>query len=96
MMEKINFKNLTKTLIVAEIGVNHEGEFQLACDMIEKASKCNVDAVKFQTFKAENYVSTSLEERRARVKKFELSYNQFEKLQKIAHKNNLIFFYSSS
>lgn len=92
MMEKINFKNLTKTLIVAEIGVNHEGEFQLACDMIEKASKCNVDAVKFQTFKAENYVSTSLEERRARVKKFELSYNQFEKLQKIAHKNNLIFF----
>ena len=51
MMEKINFKNLTKTLIVAEIGVNHEGEFQLACDMIEKASKCNVDAVKFKPLK---------------------------------------------
>ena len=92
MMKTINFKNLNKTFIVAEIGVNHEGNFQLACDMIKKASECNVDAVKFQTYKAENYVSTTQEERRTRVKKFELSYNQFEKLKNIAHENNLTFF----
>tara|TARA_X000001036_G_C20680144_1_gene805609 strand:- start:412 stop:1422 length:1011 start_codon:yes stop_codon:yes gene_type:complete len=91
-MKKINFNKLDKTFIVAEIGVNHEGNFDLACDMIKRASECKVDAVKFQTFKTENYISSTQIERKRRIKSFELSYEQFKELKKIADKNDVIFF----
>lgn len=45
--------------IIAEIGVNHNGSFDLACQMIDAAVACNADAVKFQTFRAEDLVTTS-------------------------------------
>jgi sialic acid synthase SpsE len=65
----MNFWNLGKTWIVAEIGVNHEGDPGVAADLIRLAAGCGVDAVKFQTFKAEHYVSTVQPERLARVRR---------------------------
>ena len=47
----------SKTFIIAEIGVNHNGDIDLAKKLILKAKECKVDAVKFQTFKAENLVT---------------------------------------
>ena len=38
-----------KTIIIAEIGVNHNGKLKLAKKLIEIAAKANVDYVKFQT-----------------------------------------------
>lgn len=38
---------------IAEAGVNHNGDIKLALKLIEKAKKCGADAIKFQTFKAE-------------------------------------------
>jgi sialic acid synthase SpsE len=43
--------------LIAEIGSNHNGNFDQACEMIEKAAACGVSAVKFQTFKASNHYS---------------------------------------
>lgn len=43
--------------IIAEIGSNHNGNFDQACEMIERAAESGVDAVKFQTFKAKNHYS---------------------------------------
>lgn len=43
--------------IVAEIGCNHNGSKKLAKDMVIKAKECGVDAVKFQTFKADALIS---------------------------------------
>ena len=43
--------------IIAEIGVNHNGDLSLAKKMILEAKKAGVDAVKFQSFKADNLVS---------------------------------------
>lgn len=43
--------------IIAEIGSNHNGNFDQACEMMEKARDAGVNAVKFQTFKAENHYS---------------------------------------
>jgi len=43
--------------IIAEAGVNHNGSLALAKELIDVASDAGVDAVKFQTFKAENLVS---------------------------------------
>lgn len=43
--------------IIAEIGINHNGDINLAKKMIDEAIECGVDAVKFQVFKAEEFVS---------------------------------------
>ena len=43
--------------IIAEAGINHNGSIDLAYDMIETAYISGADAIKFQTFKAEEFVS---------------------------------------
>jgi len=43
--------------IIAEIGINHNGNVQLAKQMIDLAIECGVNALKFQIFKAEEFVS---------------------------------------
>lgn len=40
---------MSHTFIIAEIGVNHNADFDLAVEMIEAAALCGVDAIKFQT-----------------------------------------------
>ena len=47
-------------LVIAEIGNNHEGSFELAQEMIRSAAGTGVDAVKFQTFKASNLASATM------------------------------------
>lgn len=46
-----------KTLIIAEAGVNHNGSFELAKHLVDKAVEAGADIVKFQTCKAENVIS---------------------------------------
>lgn len=48
---------MTRVYIVAEIGCNHNGNFELAKKMIDEAKKCGVDAVKFQTFNSKELIS---------------------------------------
>jgi N-acetylneuraminate synthase len=43
--------------VVAEIGVNHNGDLKMARRLVETAAACGADAVKFQTFKAERLAS---------------------------------------
>jgi N-acetylneuraminate synthase/N,N'-diacetyllegionaminate synthase len=43
--------------IIAEIGINHNGNLKTAIEMIEVAAAAGVDCVKFQAFKAENFCS---------------------------------------
>ena len=50
------FTNLSKCMIIAEIGVNHNGDLSLAKKMVDSAQSVGADAVKFQTFKAKNLV----------------------------------------
>ena len=45
------------TLIIAEAGVNHNGDEKLAFDLVEAAHHAGADIVKFQTFKAKNLVT---------------------------------------
>ena len=44
--------------VIAEIGSNHNQDFDLACEHIEAAAESGADAVKFQTFKASSHYST--------------------------------------
>ena len=48
-----------KTFIIAEAGVNHNGSLSTAKKLVEKAAWAGADAVKFQTFKAENIICPS-------------------------------------
>lgn len=86
-----NFDTDKKILIIAEIGNNHEGNFDTAVKMIESAAKVNVDAVKFQTIIPENLISIKQTERINQLKKFQLTHDEFINLKDIAEKRNLIF-----
>ena len=46
-----------KTLIIAEAGVNHNGDLQMARRLVEVAAEAGADFVKFQTFKADRLVT---------------------------------------
>ena len=48
---------MSKTIIIAEAGVNHNGDISIAKGLIDAAADAGVDYVKFQTFKTENLVS---------------------------------------
>lgn len=80
-----------KVLVIAEIGNNHEGDPAIASELVRQAADCGVDAVKFQTFRAEHYVSKSDTPRFNRLKSFQLSYSQFEKLSQLAHSLGVLF-----
>ena len=83
--------NLVKSFIIAEVGNNHEGRFEIAKKLILKASQAGVDAVKFQTFTTEDFVNGKNKKRYNQLKKFQFSREQFYKLSKIAKYKNLKF-----
>jgi len=87
-----NINTKEKVFIIAEIGNNHEGNFELAKQMISQAAVAGADAVKFQTFVPKNLVSNDNEERLKQLSKFQLSYDQFAELSLIAKEKGLIFF----
>ncbi len=48
---------MKKTYIIGEIGINHNGKLKNCLKLIRTASKCGVDAVKFQNWVAEDFIS---------------------------------------
>jgi N,N'-diacetyllegionaminate synthase len=50
---------MSRVLIIAEAGVNHNGQVELAEKLVDVAAEAGVDYVKFQTFKTEKIVSRS-------------------------------------
>ena len=88
------------TLIIAEAGVNHNGNEKLAFELVEAAHQAGADIVKFQTFKAKNLVTESAkqadyqiantqkqESQLAMLSRLELSYEVHHQL--VAHCNKL-------
>lgn len=86
-----NHNTNERVLIIAEVGNNHEGDVNLAMDMIAAAAEGGADAVKFQTIKPEYLVNRSNKERFDKLKSFELSYEQFEKLSEKAAECGVMF-----
>lgn len=76
--------------LIAEIGVNHNGNFYEACKMIETLEKVGVDAVKFQTYITEELVLKS-EKLFSMLKKYELSLKDWDYLAKYVTAKNMIF-----
>lgn len=53
--------DIDSTFIIAEAGVNHNGDMGLAREMIDVAAEAGADAVKFQTFKADGLILKEIE-----------------------------------
>lgn len=83
-----------KPIIVAEIGNNHEGNFSKAIKLIDSASKSGADAVKFQTYRIESYYNQKFTEKKRfkRLKKFQLTFEEFAKLSNYTKKKGLVFY----
>lgn len=75
--------NSKKVIIIAEAGVNHNGDLDTAKKLIDAAVLAGVDYVKFQTFKAEKLVTKSAKRAEYQDKNTEDGDSQFEMLKKL-------------
>ena len=90
-LKDFGFNTNNKTYVIAEIGINHGGDIDLAKQMIDSVSRTGADAVKFQTYLTEKRVSKESPIFDI-LKKCELPFEAFKELQSYSKKLNLDFF----
>jgi N,N'-diacetyllegionaminate synthase len=96
--------NPSEVFIIAEAGVNHNGSLDIAYQLIDAAVQSGADAVKFQTFKADNLVSKNArkaeyqkkiignkETQYQMLKKLELDYSVHQSLVDYCQKAGIVF-----
>lgn len=69
--------------IIAEAGVNHNGSLKIAKKLVDEAKECGADAIKFQTFKADNLVIKTLEKAEYQKNTTTFKETQYELLKKL-------------
>ena len=74
---------MDKVFIIAEAGVNHNGNIEIAKRLIEIASEAGADAVKFQTFKTENCITSYAPKANYQIQTTGQSENQYEMVKKL-------------
>lgn len=74
---------MQRTFIIAEAGVNHNGDIEIAKKMIDAASAAGADAVKFQTFKAERIVSINAPKAEYQIENTNNTESQYQMLKKL-------------
>ena len=90
--------------IIAEAGVNHNGDINLAKKLVDMAVECGADAIKFQTFKAEESTGAFAEKAQYQkennpneesqlemIRKLELPFESFKEIQSYCNEKNIIF-----
>ncbi len=93
-----------KTLIIAEAGVNHNGYFEIAKQLVDKAVEAGAGIVKFQTCKAENVISRYADKAEYQkvttgeadsqldmVRKLMLTYEQYGQLKEYCDEKGIEF-----
>lgn len=76
-----------KVLFIAEAGVNHNGDIDLAKKLVDLAAEAGADIVKFQTFKAENLVTADAKMADYQVQNTQEVESQYSMLKKLELKN---------
>ena len=75
--------NKDRVYIIAEAGVNHNGNIQIAKKMVDEAVSCGVNAIKFQTFNTEKLVCRNAQKAEYQVQNTEDGENQFNMLKSL-------------
>nr|WP_321514101.1 N-acetylneuraminate synthase [uncultured Pseudodesulfovibrio sp.] len=75
--------NRNSIFIIAEAGVNHNGDMELAHRLIEVAAEAGADAVKFQTFKAKELVTAQTQKAAYQKKTSGADESQYSMLKKL-------------
>ncbi len=75
--------NLSKCLIIAEAGVNHNGRLDIALQLCDAAKKAGADVVKFQTWKTENLITQNVEQAQYQMKNTGIEESQFDMLKNL-------------
>lgn len=95
---------MAKVLIIAEAGVNHNGDINLARQLVDKAKAAGADIIKFQTFNLDSIVSKfaemadyqknnigKIETQKEMLKKINLSYEAFSELYNYCKQGGIRF-----
>lgn len=72
-----------KTFIIAEAGVNHNGDISIAKQLVDEAFKAGVDAVKFQTWKTELLTSKDAPQAEYQTQNTKKEESQFDMLKQL-------------
>lgn len=86
-----DFDTGQRVLVIAEIGNNHEGDFNLAKELIGLAAEAGANAVKFQSIVPERLVSPNDLARIEQLQKFRLEEKDFRALREEAERLGIIF-----
>lgn len=70
-------------LVIAEAGVNHNGDLELARQLIDAAANAGADYVKFQTFKAERLVTATAPKAEYQKSTTGVAESQYEMIRKL-------------
>ena len=91
MVKNISFK-FKKPYIIAEAGINHNGNIKTAYDLVDVAKSNGADAVKFQTYNTKKRVGNINKKIYEILKKCELSFSDFEKISNYCKLKKITFF----
>jgi len=72
-----------QTIIIAEAGVNHNGDMGMALQLIDKAAEAGADYVKFQTFKADRQVTRGAQKAHYQVEATGSEESQYQMLKSL-------------
>ena len=87
-----HFQSKNNVYIIAEIGGNHEGDFEYAKKLTNLAAQSGVDAVKFQIYTGDGLVNERYDpDRNKHFKKFELTKEQYIELAKLCKQLGITF-----
>lgn len=76
-------ENSKKTIIIAEAGVNHNGDLKIAKELIEAAVSAGADYVKFQTFAANKLVTSTAPKAKYQIENILVDETQHDMLSKL-------------
>lgn len=91
-LKDYGFKTENRTYVIAEIGINHGGDIDIAKKLIESAARTGVDAVKFQTYLTEKRAPKGNQAIFDILKKCELPLAAFKELKRHAEGQKVAFF----
>jgi len=74
---------MNNIFIIAEAGVNHNGDLSVAKQLVDEAVGCGADAIKFQTFKACNLVTKEAKQANYQINNLRKETSQFNMLKKL-------------